>query len=197
MAEEIEKAENPETLNGSESGNSQHEGDSSSEMLKPWLKILGKEYYQNEYLGKFDTLKDAVNNLLERPERKDVPESYGLTEGTDDLFKNAGLTKAEAESIDGFYDKKYGEKYGFADLKKVFGDSYDKTMEDYTSGKELLKDLEGDIAKYELDKNPVFVKAVAMIGRETKGTPFAPPKNDSKPEPYAKLYANYLSGKKI
>lgn len=150
---------------------------SPSEMLKPWLKTLGKEFYRNETLGKFDSLKDAMNSLLQRPERKDVPETYSIREGTEEIFRSAGLTKSEAESIDGFYSKLIPEKK--PDLKEYFKDSYDETMKFYKSGIEgISKDLSDDISKSGLDLDPTFVRIMARVGKEVGTGSFIPEKNE-------------------
>lgn len=172
MADDIEKADMQENLND----DSHSSADSSSEMLKPWMKTLGKSFYKNEVLGKYDSLSDAVTDLLKRPEKKDVPDSYQLRDGTDELFKKAGLTKDEASDIDKFYGKLIPAKK--KDLKEVFGDRYDNVMKLYADGvKGISEDLEGDIKKSGLDKDPVFVNIMARVGRETGGKPFVPPKN--------------------
>lgn len=173
MAEDIKKADDhaPEPNPASPTGD-----DASSEMLKPWMKTLGKSFYQNEVLGKYDSLSDAVNALLSRPEKKDVPESYSLREGTDDVFKKAGLTKSEAEEIDRFYGKLIPPKK--KDLKEAFGDRYDEVMKLYGDGvKGISEDLDGDIKKAGLDKDPTFVEIMSRVGKETSGNPFVPPKN--------------------
>nr|DAE35810.1 MAG TPA: hypothetical protein [Bacteriophage sp.] len=172
MAENIENAGNDQSLN-----NASHDGQNpSSEMLKPWMKTLGKAFYQNEVLGKYDSLSDAVNALLERPEKKSVPESYSIREGADEVFRKAGLTKAEAEAIDKYYSKYIPAKK--PDLKEVLGDKYDEVEKLYRDGvKGISEDLENDIVKAGLDKDPTFVKIMARVGKETGGRPFYPPKH--------------------
>ena len=91
MAEQ-EKSEEVLPPDGKDTGNHQEEHSENSEsMLKPWLKNLGKEFYQNQELAKYDTLPDAVRDLLKRPTAKEVPESFGLTEGSDEIYRKAGL----------------------------------------------------------------------------------------------------------
>lgn len=172
MADDIEKADMQEELNNT----SPSPAESSSEMLKPWMKTLGKSFYKNEVLGKYDSLSDAVTDLLKRPEKKEVPDSYELRDGTDELFKKAGLTKGEAKEIDSFYSKLMPKKK--TELKDAFGERYDEVMKLYADGvKGISEDLEGDIKKAGLDKDPTFVNIMARVGKETGSKPFVPPKN--------------------
>ena len=174
----MENAEGQEALNN----DSQQNGTSSSEMLKPFLKTLGKKYYQNETLAKYDTLSDAIDSLLSRPEKKEMPESYGLREGTDDMFRKAGLTKAEAEEIEAYYGKLIPKAK--PNLKEHFGDKYDETIALYEKGvKGISSDLAEDIAKSGLDKDPTFVNILARVGKEVGSKPFvAPTQSDSAQE---------------
>lgn len=166
----MENAEGQEALNG----DSQHTGTSSSEMLKPFLKTLGKKYYQNETLAKYDTLSDAIDSLLSRPERKEIPESYGLREGTDEMFRKAGLTKAEAEAIESYYGKLIPKAK--PDLKEHFGDKYDETIKLYEKGvKGISSDLAEEISKNGLDKDPTFVNILARVGKEVGSKTFVAP----------------------
>lgn len=173
----MENAEGQEALNN----DSQQNGTSSSEMLKPFLKTLGKKYYQNETLAKYDTLSDAIDSLLSRPEKKEMPESYGLREGTDEMFRKAGLTKAEAEAIEAYYGKLIPKAK--PDLKEHFGDKYDETIKLYEKGvKGISSDLAEEITKSGLDKDPTFVNILARVGKEVGSTPFIPPNNNEKNE---------------
>ena len=188
MADNIKNAEPDQNLNG-DSHNGQ---DSSSEMLKPWMKTLGKAFYQNEVLGKYDSLSDAVNALLERPEKKNVPDAYSIRDGADDVFKKAGLTKAEAEAIDKYYSQYIPSKK--PDLKEVLGDKYEEINKLYTDGvKGISEDLEDDIKKAGLDKDPTFVKIMARVGKETGNKTFVPPKTNGGSEDTAAMrYAKQL-----
>lgn len=185
----IEKAETGASLNDD---SREAKGD-SSEMIKPWMKTLGKKYYQNSVLGKFDSLSDAVDSLLERPEKKEIPEEYGIREGSDSIFKEAGLTKDEAKKIDKYYASMIPEKK--PDLKEYFGEGYDEIARLYKEGVNGISvDLAGDIEKSGLDKDPVFVKIMARVGRETAGHVFSEPKNGGATEGYAMKLAKQIRG---
>lgn len=164
----------------------------SEEYLKPWMRQLGKEYFKNEELAKFDSLSSALDSLLARPEKKDVPSEYGLREGTDSIFSKAGLTKEEASEIDGFYSKLIPEPKVDPDLKETFGESYEKTMEYYANAEKTFSELKDSIEKEGLNKNPTFVKIMSMVGRETRGQAFVPPKDSPKDSSYAALYAQSI-----
>ena len=167
-------ADDNEHLDESGNLNQNHENDyasrrndeSRSEMLRPWMRTLGKKYYQNEYLGKFETLDDAVDAMLRRPEPKTVPESYGESEAVENAYRAAELTKKEAEAISAaFRTLMPPEK---EDLQKHFGDRYEAAMKDYSKGVgSFAEDLKDSIAKAGLDKDPVFVDVMARVGKET------------------------------
>lgn len=180
----------------SDSGGTQShstEGKSSEEYLKPWMRQLGNKYFNNEQLAKYDSLSEAIDDLMGRPEKKEIPEKYDLRDGTDEIFRKAELTKAEAEEIDGFYGKMIPKKQ--PSLKEAFGDSYEKTMEYYSDAEKTFSSLKDSIKEEGLDKNPVFVKIMAVVGKETKGEVFDPPKETSKAKSYKELYAESFSRK--
>ena len=165
----------------------------TEEYPKPWMRQLGNKYYNNEQLTKYDSLSQMVDDLLTRPERKNVPEKYELREGTDEMFRKAGLTKKEAEEIDAFYGKMIPERQ--PDLKEALGEAYDKTMEYYADAEKTFSELGEEIRKQKLNENPVFVKVMSVIGREMKGKPFVPPRDSSKKKSYKELYAESFSRK--
>lgn len=166
---ENENAVNDETLNNA----SQSTQDTSSEMLKPWMKTLGKDFYQNKELGKYDSLKDAVNDLLSRPKKKETPESYGYGEA-DELYRKAGVTKDEADSIEKYYMSKLPVR---KERKEIFGDSFDTDDRYYAKAVAQFCD-ESEITKSGLDKDPAFVKAMARIGKELGQASFSPSLKD-------------------
>ena len=169
----------------------QEPGSEGEEYTKPWMRQLPLKFAKNEVLSKYDNLADAVTALLERPEKKEVPESYGLREGTEEIFKKAGLTKEEAKTIDGFYSPMLKEVK--PDLKDVFKESYDEKMDLYKNGvKSISDDLADSIKKAGLDKDPVFVEIMARVGKETRGRIFNEPKrsNSKKEDPAMKAVMN-------
>lgn len=169
-----ENAQNADTVNNG----SQTPAESSSEMKKPWLKTLAKEYWQNEELAQYDSLGDAIGDLLKRPKAKQVPDSYGYGDA-DELFKKGGLTKDEADSIEAYYQKKIPVR---STRKEIFGDDFDNQDRLYSKAVEALgKDLSEDIKKNGLDNDPTFVKMMARVGKEIGGSTFNPSTKDGKP----------------
>ena len=147
------------------------DGTPSEEYLKPWMQQLGKAFAKNEQLAKYDRLADAVDDLLKRPEPKEIPSSYGLRDGTEELFRNAGLTKKEAQDIDAYYSQMSPKAK--PDLKEVFKDGYEEKMGLYQNGvKSISDDLKDRISETGLDKDPVFVEIMSRVGKETGGKPF-------------------------
>lgn len=171
MAENEHFEEGHEPNQGSNPASPSNPNSQSDSMLRPWMRTLGKKYYQNEYLGKFETLDDAVDALLRRPEPKDVPESYGQDEDIEKAFREARLTKAEADSIAAAYKSRIPEPK--KDLKEYFGDKYDRTIESYTKGiGSFADDMKSRITESGLDKDPLFIEVMARVGNETGGENF-------------------------
>ncbi len=164
---------------GTANTGSQTSTESSSEMKKPWLKTLSKEYWQNDELAKYDSLGDAIGDLLKRPKAKEVPESYGYGDA-DELFKKGGLTKDEADSIEAYYQKKIPAR---STRKEIFGDDFDTQDRLYSKAVEAIgKDLSDEIKKNGLDNDPTFCKMMARVGKEIGGTTFEPSTKDGKPQ---------------
>lgn len=169
--------ENAQTVGSANTG-SQNTPESSSEMKKPWMKTLSKEYWQNEDLAQYDSLGDAISSLLKRPKAKEVPDSYGYGDA-DELFKKGGLTKEEADSIEAYYQKKIPVR---STQKEIFGEEYDTQNRLYSKAVEALgKDLSDDIKNNGLDKDPTFVKMMARVGKEIGGSTFYQSSKDGQP----------------
>lgn len=147
----------------------------TTEYIKPWMKNLGKSFAQNEEIAKYDSLTDCVAGLLKRPEAKQIPERYSNVEDEklQGIFKKAGVTESEAKSINDYYNSLVPKK---ATLEEVFGENLEKTMKSYEKGKTVLKDIADEAEKNGLDKDPTFVKLMAIIGDESaEGRPFVAP----------------------
>jgi hypothetical protein len=169
--------ENAQNVDSANTG-SQNQTQSSSEMKKPWMKTLGKEYWQNEDLAQYDSLGDAIGSLLKRPKAKEVPDSYGYGDA-DELFKKGGLTKEEADSIEAYYQKKIPAR---STQKEIFGEEFDTQNRLYSKAVDALgKDLSEDIRNNGLDKDPTFVKMMARVGKELGGATFNSSSKDGQP----------------
>ena len=166
----------------------------SEEYLKPWMRQLGNKYFNNEQLAKYDSLSEAIDDLMSRPSKKDVPEKYDLREGTDDIFRKAGLTKGEAEEIDRFYARLMPKQQ--PDLKEAFGERYEQMAGYYTDAEKTFSSIKDRIKEEGLDRNPVFFEIMAEIGKETGGEPFVPARRETKKKSYAELYAESFSKKR-
>ena len=169
--------ENAQNVDSANNG-SQNATESSSEMKKPWLKTLSKEYWQNEELAQYDSLGDAIGSLLKRPKAKEVPDSYGYGDA-DELFRKGGLTKEEADSIEAYYQKKIPAR---STQKEIFWNDFDTQNRLYSRAVEALgKDLADDIKKNGLDNDPTFVKMMARVGKEIGGATFGASSKDGQP----------------
>ena len=178
---DVEKSEPNSTLNGQDTENFQpNTGENSEHMLKPWLKNVGKEFYDNEELAQYDTLKDAITDLLKRPKAKDTPESYGETGKVEEAFKKAGLTADEANEISHAFSERIPAPK--ADLKEYFKDNYNDVTDNYKKGVDSFADdaLKQAITDNGLDKDPVFVDLLSRVGKETGSHTFDAPKHEEK-----------------
>lgn len=188
MANESKNVAEEQMLNSSSSDVQ----NTSSEMIKPWLKTLGKEYYHNEVLGRYDSLKDAVNALLERPEGKEVPESYGYGDA-DDIFRKAGLSKSDADEIESYYAKRIPAR---KERREIFGEQFDEMDRYYSKAVETFgADLADEIKKNGEDRNPVFVKMMAKVGKEIGSSGFNPNSRDGRPA-RVNYFEEILKGKR-
>lgn len=183
----MENVENKDNLNPSDSGSSTS---SSSEMNKTWMKTLPKEFWKNETLSKYDSLSEAVGDLLKRPEVKEVPDSYGYG-NADELFSKAKLTKEEADEIEKYYSSKMIER---KPRKEIFGETFDEDDRRYTKAVEVFgKDLVDDIKKSGLDENPMFVKFVSRVGKELGSSNFNSTTKDSEQQKKRNYFEEILS----
>lgn len=157
---------------------SQPDVNGSSQMLKPWMKTLGKEYWQNEVLGSYDSLGDAIGGLLKRPEAKTIPDSYGCGDA-DEIFRKAGLTKEEAEEIEKYYSAKIPYR---ENRKDTFGAEFDFKDRLYAKAVDTFgKGFEEQIKASGLDRDPVFAKIMASVGKEIGSSGFTPTSKDGNP----------------
>lgn len=183
---EIEKSEEQKPFDGGDPQNHQTpDSENSEKMLKPWLKNVGKEFYMNEELGKYDSLPDAIRALLARPKAKEMPETYGEIGKVEEAYKKAGLTKEEADAISAAYSERIPKAK--PDLKDYFKDDYGSVAESYKKGIGSFTDdaLQKEITDSGLDKDPVFVAIMARVGKETGDNTFTPPKNNEEKRNYA------------
>ena len=188
MAIENENVADEQMLNQSSS----EVQNAPSEMKKHWLKTLGKEYYQNETLGRYDSLKDAINDLLARPEKKEIPESYGYGDA-DEIFKKAGLSKAEADEIEAYYSKKIPAR---KDRKEIFGEQFDEMDRHYSKAVNTFgSDLAEEIKKGGYDRDPVVTTLLARVGKEIGSSNFNPTSRDGRPA-RVNLFEEILKGKR-
>ena len=166
MGKNDEKVEEEKVLNK----DSRTESESPSEPLKPWMKTLGKEFYSNSELAKYDTLQDAVKSLMARPS-KDIPDEYGKGDA-DELFRKAYASREDADAIDEYYRKKIPER---KDRKEVFGDKYEEEESRYAKAVMLFgSDMEDSIKRNGLDKDPYFARIMARVGKEIGQSRFNP-----------------------
>lgn len=166
----------------------------TSEYLKPWMKNLGKAFSQNREIAEYESLTDCVSGLLKRPKAKDVPETYdGIDEELSGIFRKSSLTRDEANAIDGYYKKLMPKK---VELQEAFGNDYDKTMKSYQKGAGMLKDIASEAEKTGIDKDPLFVKLMAIIGDNSGSSMFVPPNGSGKEKTgFEKLYERAYGAK--
>lgn len=173
MADNDNAAVKNETLNNS----SQSNDNTSSEMLKPFMKTLGKEFYHDEEIGKLESLQDLARGYKRRVEPKVTPDEYGYGED-DEVFKKVGLTKEEADLVSDHFSKKTPKG---KDHQEVFGDDYEVMEKQYSKAVgTFANDLLDEIKSNGLDRQPVFAKVMARIGKELGSANFNPASTDGR-----------------
>lgn len=161
---------------------------------KPYMRQLGKQYWGDERLNKFDSLNGLVDAYLESTKSK-APDKYNFDEGESDseelskTFKELDLSEDSAKKVYELVKKSRPEK---VDIEKVlrerhtdydsFKKNADKTINAYMS--EPIKEL---AEKYHLSSNPAFIEFASAIGKEL-GDDFHTSQNESRATPQKNIF---------
>ncbi len=164
---------------------------------KPYMRQLGKQYWGDERLTKFDSLNGLVDAYLDSTKSK-APEKYDFSEGeanSEELSKTFKELDLSAESAQKVYDLIKKARPEKVDTEKVlrerhsdydsFKKNADKTIEAYMD--DSLKELD---KKYDLSSNPAFLEFASKIGKEL-GDDFHNGNNESRTTPKTNIFYEY------
>jgi hypothetical protein len=161
---------------------------------KPYMRQLGKQYWGDERLTKFDSLNGLVDAYLEStktkaPEKYDFGEDETNAEELSKTFKELDLSSESATKVYDLIKKARPEK---VDTEKVlrerhsdydtFKKNADKTVNAYMD--DSLKEL---AEKYRLSSNPAFLEFASKIGKEL-GDDFHNGNNESRTNPKTNVF---------
>lgn len=150
--------------NGSTETESSADKTWDAERYPSWQKSIGKEYWGNERLKDFGSMKDVMEFIV-NPHKK-APERYeGIQEGVEDAMRKADLSQDDAKGIAEAYSKLIPKKYTEEDLRDSYGADYEQAESDFS--KAVGKILTDEKDRREIEKlkyNPFVFRFVSMVG---------------------------------
>lgn len=159
--------------NGSTESESSAEKTWDSEKYPAWQKSIGKEYWGNEKLKDFSSMKDVMESIV-NPKKK-APEKYeGISDELSDItdvLKSADIGQDDAKKIADVISKHLPKKYTEESLKDAYGADWEQADKDFDKavGK-ILTDEKDRKAFIELKHNPILFKFVSSVGKKIGGT---------------------------
>lgn len=160
--------------NGSEINESSADKTWDSEKYPAWQKSIGKEYWGNEKLKDFGSMKDVMESIV-NPKKK-APEKYeGISdELTDvaDALKSADVGQDDAKKIADVLSKHLPKKYSEQSLKDSYGADWEQAESDFGKAVEkILSDENARKALNELKFNPSVFEFVRIVGKNLGDSP--------------------------
>lgn len=160
--------------NGSETTESSADRVWDGEKYPSWQKSIGKEYWGNEKLSQFGSMKEVMESIV-NPKKK-APEKYeGVSEELKDvaeLMRKADLPQAEAKAIADAVAKHLPKKYTEEALKDIYGADYEQAEGNFSKAVEkMLENEEDRKAMRELKNNPVIFKFLGLVGKNLGDAP--------------------------
>lgn len=145
------------------------------EKYPKWQKMLPKEYWGDEKLAKYSSLKDVIDDAT-TPKTK-APDSYSL-EGIDDAlkkslgeaYKKADISDADAKEITGLWVKAMPKMPTEENLKDVVGLAdyevekayFDKAVSKICGANDKLKDA---MSKSAYRNDPTVFQMLSIVGK--------------------------------
>ena len=155
--------------NGSTSPESSADKTWDSEKYPAWQKSIGKEYWGNEKLKDFSSMKDVMESIV-NPKKK-APEKYeGFSEELNDVaeaLKSADIAQDDAKKISDAISKHLPKKYTEEALKDSYGADFEQADKDFAKAVgNIFSDEKDRKAFNELKNNPILFKFVSTVGRK-------------------------------
>lgn len=137
---------------------------------KPYMRQLGKQYWGDERLTKFDSLNGLVDAYFESTKPK-APEKYsdGITDEMSEVFRGIDLSDESAKKVAEFIESSKPKK---VDVEKVLrerhSEDYDAFMARANKAVEAYSDesLKALSEQYDLSSNPAFMEFMSRIGKD-------------------------------
>ncbi len=160
--------------NGSANSESSADRVWDGEKYPSWQKSIGKEYWGNEKLAGFASMKDVMESIV-NPKKK-APETYeGVSEELKDvaeLMRKADLPQAEAKAIADAVAKHLPKKYTEEALKDIYGADWEQADKEFGRAVEKMLATEEDRKLFnELKNNPVVFRFAQTVGRNLGDAP--------------------------
>lgn len=160
--------------NGSTETNPSADKTWDSEKYPAWQKSIGKEYWGNEKLKGFSSMKDVMESII-NPKKK-APEKYeGISDELADMaevFKAADIGQEDAKKISDVVAKHLPKKYTEESLKDAYGADWEQAEKDYSKAVEKILTNEKDRQAFnELKNNPLIFSFVRIVGRNIGDAP--------------------------
>lgn len=160
--------------NGSENSETSADNAWNSEKYPAWQKSIGKEYWGNEKLQQFATMKDVIESIV-NPKKK-APEKYeGISDELSDVadvLKSADVGQDDAKKIADVLTKHLPKKYSLESLKENYGADFEQADKDFGKAVEAVFTEEKDRKAFsELKNNPVLFKFARIVGQNLGDSP--------------------------
>ena len=170
--ETTEKDEVVPPENGSNGSDSSADKAWDGEKYPAWQKSIGKEYWGNEKLKDFGSMKDVIESIV-NPKKK-APEKYeGISEELSDVaetLKSADVGQEDAKKIADVLTKHLPKKYSEESLKESYGADWEQADKDFGKAVEkIFADEKDRKAFIELKNNPILFKFVNIVGKNLLG----------------------------
>ena len=157
--------------NGSDVSESSADKTWDSEKYPAWQKSIGKEYWGNERLKGFASMKDVMESIV-NPKSK-APERYeGIQEGVEEAMRKADLSQDEAKGIADAYSKLIPKKHTEEELKDIYGADWEQAESDFSKAVGSVftdKVMQGEMRK--LMNDPVVFEFVRIVGKNLGDSP--------------------------
>jgi len=160
--------------NGSDTSESSADKNWDAEKYPSWQKSIGKEYWGNEKLSKFGSMKDVMESIV-NPQKK-APEKYeGISEEFNDLadaLKNADVSQEDANKINDVLKKHLPKNYTEGTLKDEYGADFEQADKDFSQAVEKIFADEKNRKEFlKLKNNPIVFEFARIVGKNLGDSP--------------------------
>lgn len=161
--------------NGSEGSESSADKTWDAEKYPSWQKSIGKEYWGNEKLKDFNSMKDVMESIV-NPQKK-APEKYDIGadsdyEDTFEAMKKADLSNDDAKEVYKAFAKHMPKKYTEESLKEGYGADWEQAESDFSKAVEKIFTNEKMKKEFKAIKNnPIVFEFARIVGRNLGDSP--------------------------